>query len=536
MPVTVYNNELSNRRFHALRVYNLYRAILGLLFIAAAFSPIGKELITPDTSIHFKVFAFIYLGINMLIIAISRKPPNTIQIFTIVCLDIVLLSLLFYLSRKQATGLGNLLIVSVAAGNILLKGRTGIAIAALATLCIIALSIYQTLVPDQQSKSINAGLLGAIIFATAIFVQSLSERIRRSEELARQRSTEFYNLQKLNQLIIQRMRTGILVIDAHERIIMMNQASHFFLNSPVQTPTLLQVSPDLHACYQQWKESPEQTPKPFQTSPDRPKVQSSFTQIYDNESSKVIIFLDDLTALNQQAQQLKLASLGKLTAAIAHEIRNPLGAISHAAQLLNESDQLNNADQRLIEIIQNHSRRMNIIIENVLQLTRRKTSNPQALLLNDWIKQFLTEEPFPGFSNPVISFLPSPLPIQVMADPDQITQVVTNLCQNGLRYSFKKNQQATLQLHTGLREDNGLPYLDITDNGPGMKPEVRNHLFVPFYTTEPRGTGLGLYISKELCEANQATLELVQYEPGCTFRITFTHGQQESLYLNDTDE
>ena len=218
--------------------------------------------------------------------------------------------------------------------------------------------------------------------------------------------------------------------------------------------------------------------------------------------------LEKTAQTTQKAQQLKLASLGRLTASIAHEIRNPLGAISHAAQLLNESEQISGADKRLLTIIEQHCHRVNNIIETILQLSRRQKSTPQLINLKDWLDSFIDE------------FIQTPVLIRF--DTDQLYQVVYNMVNNAFRYSAK-NKHNTIEMMADVDNINQLPYLEIYDLGPGVAEDNQKNLFEPFFTTEKHGTGLGLYLARELCEANQAHLDYIPQPEGACFRITFSH-------------
>ncbi|MFN3587056.1 MAG: sensor histidine kinase, partial [Moraxellaceae bacterium] len=225
--------------------------------------------------------------------------------------------------------------------------------------------------------------------------------------------------------------------------------------------------------------------------------------------------------------QLKLASLGRLTASIAHEIRNPLGAISHATQLLAESPDLLGPDRRLLEIIDQHCRRMNGIVENVLSVSRRQQSYPEVLELAEWLTRFREEHLALPREHPVDIVLrleKSLLPVRF--DPQQLYQVVSNLVANGMRYNRKTTGIERVQIEAGILPVSQQPYLDVIDEGPGIPQAQIDHLFEPFYTTEASGTGLGLYLSREICEANQARLDHLPRQPGACFRITFSHPER----------
>ena len=280
---------------------------------------------------------------------------------------------------------------------------------------------------------------------------------------------------------------------------------------------------------QQWLDNPTLRPQSLQAVAEGPVLQPSFVSLQRGEQRDTLIFLDDISQIAQQAQQLKLASLGRLTAGIAHEIRNPLGAISHAAQLLQESDELTGPDQRLAQIIQDQSRRMNLVIENVLQLSRRRQAEPQLLDLKYWLHRFASE--FRNASGPgqTLHIETNSGTIQTRMDPHQLTQVLTNLVQNGLRYSSQKNKVGQVWLKLFRDPESDLPVLEVMDDGAGVPAEQVQHIFEPFYTTENKGTGLGLYISRELCESNQARLDYRPRETGGScFRITFAHPRKLS--------
>ena len=259
-------------------------------------------------------------------------------------------------------------------------------------------------------------------------------------------------------------------------------------------------------------------------------MQASFAQLQNEHNVQTLIFLEDTSKLNQHAQQLKLVSLGRLTAGIAHEIRNPLGAISHAAQLLHESHHLDQADQRLTQIIQDQSRRMNTVIENVLQLSRQRKTEPQLLDLKYWLHRFASEFRSNSTANRTLHLSTTGNSLQTRMDPHQLDQVLNNLVENGLRYSSKLHRQSQVWLHLYRHPHTDLPTLEIRDDGPGIPEESEQNLFEPFFTTESKGTGLGLYISRELCESNQARLDyLPSKSDGCCFKITFAHPHKMSV-------
>lgn len=509
-----------------LRLYHFYRLAIGLALVLLITSDLHVDLLEMTNADLFRRGAWLYLILNIVIAVGMNRPRHTAQVFGIAVMDVVLLSALFYLGGGTPSGIGNLLIIAVAIANILLRGRIGILIAALAAIGLIYLTFYLSLSrPAAGSQFVQAGALGTLCFVAALFVQRLSRRLQASESLARQRAEEVANLEALNALILQRMRTGILVLNPEQRVLLANRAALTLLGQEAAAGEALQTHcPELVERLRQWQSNPTLRPQNLRAVAGGPTVQPSFANLQHGDQQDTLVFLEDVSQITQQAQQLKLASLGRLTAGIAHEIRNPLGAISHAAQLLQESESLDAPDRRLTQIIQDHSRRMNLIIENVLQLSRRRQAEPQLLDLKYWAHRFAGEFRASIKPNQALHVDVTGSSLQTRMDPNQLIQVLTNLVQNGLRYSGQHNDRAQVWLRLYREDSSDLPVLEVLDDGPGVPAEQVPNIFEPFYTTENKGTGLGLYISRELCESNQARLD---YRPreggGSCFRIVFAH-------------
>ncbi|HEV8079037.1 MAG TPA: ATP-binding protein, partial [Marinobacter sp.] len=420
---------------------------------------------------------------------------------------------------------------------IMTPGRMGTFYAALATLSSLAIALWAML---EQGKSaddvVRAGSLGIVYFVTAAALQYIAIRLRRSEALANSRAQSLAELEQINQQIIQRMRTGILVLDHDGQVRLMNAAASEMLAgytvSMQLTATEQAVNTNLlpitlRAGLRSWLINPQQIIAPFQPTITSPPIQATFAHLDQNAGKLVLVFLEDISRVTQQAQQIKLASLGQLTASIAHEIRNPLGAISHAAQLLDESPNIDTADQKMLTIIHRHSKRVNAIIENVLGVSRREISTAELIGLRPWLEQFRNDFlQTHSQHEPVIIRLhvqPDTHPT-ARFDTNQLEQVLINLCDNGLRYSQLHCGEAKIDIFAGIAADGACAYLDIQDYGPGVAKENTSSVFEPFFTTDKSGTGLGLYLAKELCEANQAHLSLINSsQPGCCFRVMFAH-------------
>jgi two-component system sensor histidine kinase PilS (NtrC family) len=286
---------------------------------------------------------------------------------------------------------------------------------------------------------------------------------------------------------------------------------------------LMQTAPELAEEWKRWLAAPQRISEAIRLKNNPLDMSPRFARIGGEQAGGTLIFLQDMAAMAQQAQQLQLASLGRLTASIAHEIRNPLGAISHAGQLLAESDQLGQNDQRLTQIITDHSARLNTIVENIMSVSRRRTTQIELIQLKDYLDGFVVDfTTGMGIDKNVIQVEIDPPDTVVRFDSGHLHQILTNLCDNGLRHSRQSEGPIKLILRGGLEPGNSRPHLDFIDTGPGVSEEAMQHLFEPFFTTEVRGTGLGLYLSRELAEGNQAHLNYLRQDDGKGFfRLTF---------------
>lgn len=524
-----------NEDWRLLRIYAWYRFLLSILLISVfALKPVMPMMGGLNRPL-FLATALGYFITTISAVLFLRQPRRQIPTysFMLLLLDILVLTLMTHATGELNTQLGLLFLVVIAAGNILLAGRMGALVAAIAAIAILYEQFYISLSNDNLFSPLalaQTSIMGISFFAMALFSQIIVHRMRQGEALAALRAQDIADLQRLNEQIIRRMRTGIIAIDTQGRVLLSNDSARQLLgldrNIRMFSP-LSEVSILLDAALYAWQQNPQLRPTPFRNMQDCPEISTSFARLNPgSDNSPVLLFLEDNTQLTQQAQQLKLASLGRLTASIAHEVRNPLGAISHATQLLAESDAISGPDRRLLDIISQHCLRMNGVVENVLSVSRRQPSSPQTFMLNEWLKEFREEYLALPDSNTRMDLQLLDTDRGIRFDPPQLYQVISNLVMNGLRYSIKRTGKSHILLAAGRLTVNDQPCLDIIDDGPGMTPEQLEHLFEPFFTTESSGTGLGLYLSREICEANQARLDYIPRSSGACFRITFAHSDK----------
>jgi two-component system sensor histidine kinase PilS (NtrC family) len=509
-----------------LRLYHLYRLTIGVMLVLLISSSLDAELLELADIDLFRTGCWLYLVLNILIVVLLERPTSQGQLFLLAVSDAFMLSALFYAGGGAPSGIGNLIIASVAISNVLLRKRPGLLIAAISAIGIIYLTFYISYhKPSAANHYVQAGSLGALCFAAALLVQALVRRLQASEDIAEQRAADVNNLEELNALILQRMRTGILVLDAKRTVLLANQSALTLLgHEELLGRNIDDYSLPLVDRLRQWQVNPTLAPRSISTSAIGPVLRAGFIALTRGNHRHTLIFLEDLSQISQQAQQLKLAALGRLTAGIAHEIRNPLGAISHAAQLLGESEELDDADRRLSQIIQDQSRRMNLVIENVLQLSRRRQTEANLLDLRQWLERYVAELGSSLAPDQEVHLQTGSGLLTTRMDAEQLQQVMTNLVQNGLRYSAQLHPRAQVWLRLFHNPMSELPTLEVLDDGPGVAQEHLTKIFEPFFTTESNGTGLGLYLSRELCESNQANLDYSPREGGGScMRITFAH-------------
>ncbi len=517
-----------------LGLLNLYRLLLSGFFLALILQDAPPRPLGEFAPHVFLILSLAYLTFTIIcaLTMIVRWPAFHYQLYIQIPLDIIFITLLMHASGGISSGLGILLVVAIAAGSILSTGRMAILFAAIASLAILGEQIYsQSSHIAVSSGYTRAGLLGATFFATALLANLLAKRMLASEALASQRGEDLAQMAELTNYIVQRMQTGIVVLGMDDQIRLMNESAWHLLDTKPnkQGQKLNNASPALAKQLRLWRQQPQREPDSFSPSQTSGPVLPRFAKLGGDESSGTLIFLEDTSGITQQAQHLKLASLGRLTASIAHEIRNPLAAISYAGQLLAESSTLDNGDMRFTQIIREQSQRMNKMIENILQLSRRNPLQLADFKLQPWLGEFITE--FTRSQNIEKTQVELELNVQditVRMDPSQLQQVLWNLCENGLRYA-PATSNPKLKLRVGILPESQYPFLDVMDFGAGIAPEIAQQIFEPFFTTQQGGTGLGLYIARELCESNQARLSHTEMPIGTCFRITFADPRRRQV-------
>lgn len=487
---------------------------------------------------HEKPTLYVSIAVGYLLFAIlwefalrRRWLSRTMLGSTQIAVDIVAIVALMHASSGVSSGIGGLLIIYVGAGSLVLPAKYPPTFAALATFGILGQQIASQIMGlSAPTNYPAAGILSGVIFAIALTAQPLARRIQASEALARQFGVDLKNLSELNQYIVQHLRESIVVVDAYNDVRLINSSASRLLglvDIPSETP-LAAIFEPLADYVQEWRRDMSKSSHPeftLNTADTSTRVTAHLAPLGKDGQRKgpILIFLEDASLMNARVQQSKLASLGRLSASIAHEIRNPVGAMSHAAQLLAESKALTSDDIRLTEIIQSHSSRVSHIIDNVLQLSRRDKSRPELLPLKSWLDEFASEfVDTLQLQEGEFSIRDVPDDLEVRMDRSHLRQVLWNLCDNAIKYASETGG-ILVEVRAGRMQDGkGRPYVEVLDCGLGVDKVTADKIFEPFFTARSGGTGLGLYISRELCELNRATLVYLDRPGGGSiFRIVF---------------
>jgi two-component system sensor histidine kinase PilS (NtrC family) len=527
LPATLDTPAGETLPWRLLHVLNLFRMVVGGVVVTLYFSDRSPRLlgeVFPDLFLWTGILYFCFSALASFTIR-AHRPGLELQTYAQLAADIAAVVLLMHSSGGVESGLGSLLFISIAVNSVLLSQRIGIAFAAIATLAILVeqtLSVlYGTGGPGGYTQT---GILGVILFAAAFGGHFVGTRLRESTALAEQRGVDLANLSEINEYVIKHMRTGILVVDEKDHVRMLNSAAAASLKTSAGgTQNLGDIAPRLKSELDAWRRDIYQRPATIAAGDGRPLI-PHFASVGGSRNGGALILLEDASTVAEQVRQMKLAALGRLTASIAHEIRNPLTAVSHASQLLAESPNLSNEDRRLTEIINEHTARVERMVENIMQLSRRDSIRAEELDLVGWLKDFIAEfRDRHGLSGQAL-LLQSEVDgeLRLRADPSHLHQILWNLSENALRYGAAAGQGARIEFHVAGTQTPGGASLEILDQGPGVPADMAEHIFEPFYTSNPRGTGLGLFIARELCECNRARLS---YEPrprgGSCFRIVF---------------
>ncbi len=504
-----------------LYFFTLYRLLEAALLCLAVFSPVGMLLGEPRHRLLAAAVAIGYLLAAGILFFAGRRGAIRTQVLAGVAVDIAAAALAMHALPISSAGIAMMLLFNVGAAALLLPLRLGLSAAIVAGAALAGEYVWSMLSDGGASRPLAEVLMfGVSYMAIATLTNLVGRQLRASEALAAQRGSQVANLAEVNELIIRRMRTGVLLVDGDGTIKLANEAAMLQMGGDaLDQRELLLAAPQLAARLQRWKQDGRQDAQPLQLAPDLPETMPRFARLMAS-GEQALVFLDDASLTAQRAESLTLATLGRFSASLAQEIRNPLAAISYANQLLEESRGIPEADRRLLQIIYQQTQRMNGIVENVLGLAKRERAQPEHVELGEFARHFVADyRNSHPLEHDILEAGTPATALPCLIDRRQLQQAVTVLVSNALTYGRMPGEPARIAVRVHA-DDDGAPLLDVVDRGPGIPDRVAAQLFRPFHTTSPHGTGLGLYIARELCLANQASLTYVALPAGgACFRI-----------------
>lgn len=509
MAATAAADDVPEAFWKSLGLFNLSRMVLaGVLLAAILIYRDGRVFGASNPALFYQtVITYFCLSLAF---GWALKRVRTVfaaHLAVQAVTDIVVVALLLHASGGIRSGLGILLLMPLAAAASVSRGRMSLFFASLATFALLVENTWWVLQFDTGlTDYFPSGLMAAGCFAVSLVTNRLARRLVLNEELVRKRSADLRNQLEINRLVIRDMPSGVLAVTADGRVSLSNpEAERLLGQSSVTGRPLRELAGGLADAVTRWR-SVSGPAAPSLRLAGR-EVQIRLHDAAGEERGDLVIFLEDTNKLREHAQQAKLAALGRLTANIAHEIRNPLSAINHAAELLRE--EAGPSAARLTRIITENAARLDRIVGEVLELNRRDRTQPERIDLAPFLQAFVDQI---GASQqvPVEAFrLHLPVDTRMTFDRQHLNQILWNLVINAWRHS--RQQAASVQL-VAIRNADGSTALHVVDDGPGVANQDTGKLFEPFFTTAARGTGLGLYIARELAVANGAVLEYLAPE------------------------
>ena len=515
------------RSLHAMNSTRIVIAVLLLLYLA-----FDRQDYAPSYYLYAETcIAYVIVAVCFALLSFYVRKRFLLQVVAQISIDLAIISILYMTAGGARSGLVILYLFPLAGAAILAPLTLALLSASLVALFLLGETLYQVFLGERSVPLTQAGLYGMVFFAIVLVVSRLAAKLIGQEELAARRGADLQIQQAINQIVMADVEDGILVVGREARVFASNPAAQFMLGLSDEqrdfrlgdVPALTPIAQAFGAWLQQSDSRPAPRTAFVTVKPQHGmgadghapawtgrrdlsahlKLRFARVDTPDEAAERCVIFMQDVTAIENQAQQLKLASMGRLTASIAHEVRNPLSAIGHATALLAE-DLPGPGQVRLLKIVGDNVARVNRMVEDILQLSRKVQPNGDPLQLDGFLSELKTEFQETHSLSDDMMWLGNTGAAPVRFDPLHLREVLVNLLTNAVRYA--SGAAASIRIYA-VNDAAGRMELHVQDDGPGISPEVRSHLFEPFYTTSNKGTGLGLYLARELCLNNEATLD-----------------------------
>lgn len=525
-------------RLRILKYFSVYSAVITIALMSLFFMDMDLDFLGKANPKLYPMVLSLHavMTIVFMVLAFSIGQAHYDHLIAFFLIDITLVAGLIFSSGTD-TSLSYLMVINIAVGNALVSGQKGFLLSAWATISLMYIEYYF----EQKGlpySFVNTGILGFIFFVSALIIQALVKRLHLSVDINRQQADSLLSMEQLTKLVLKRLETGVLVIDNNCQIIFQNTAAQKLLGYPGAIRSLPEK---LQVRYEQYLKFPKFKPEPFKAGPTTAKVQIMFSPLMPGTNRGTVVFIEDTNVVYQQAQQLKQQSLGKLSASIVREIKEPMKGIYQIAKSMKQS-LLASGNRESHELIKNYSARIERIINNVQNLSNSKATEFEKTPMGKWTQLLTKKLEKSLLKNIVLQVKISRLPMNVYCDRSQIQQAVTNIIENAAYFSKQKNGEAArVIILVGENKVTRETVIEIQDNGYGVGLDDLDHIFEPFYTSEENKSGLGLYLAKQFCEMNMARLDYVAAQQGARFRITFPDiahvkrqlEQQEDFKLRD---
>ena len=493
---------------------------------------------------------------------LALRPRGPGRAFDAQWLPAVGLDLLFFATLQWQGNLGinytPLLALPVVMAAILGSRALALGTAALTALMLLGYAAWTVSASAWANTAdmAQAGLTGAGLLMLALLTNQLASRLVREEAVARRSRIEAQVQSLVNNMVIEALPDGVLVVDSTHLVRAANPAARLMLGSDQEvTPHLFSLHDNpawlqlMHIAQLTFADTPVDAAEVIlhheDRMPSRLQVRTQRTPpIGDSGVSLCVMFLQDLREMEARLRTEKLASMGRMSAAVAHEIRNPLAAISQANALL-EEDLESPLQRRLTDMVRQNAERLQHIVEDVLNVARVQgpgdALETHALALDEEADTFCGEWAQQHAAGARLRVDLNAPEVQVQFARDHLRRILVNLLDNAARYASAHEGAIQVATHA-VRH--GPVMLMVWSDGAAMEPAVRRHLFEPFFSSESRSSGLGLFICRELCERHGATIayertareQAGQVVEGNEFFVSFrrAHSGHSTFNLEDT--
>jgi len=496
-----------------LSYLSIFRLLISLILLYATLintELVFTQLVLDRNTIGASILlSYFVMAVFLLIDTRRRTTRPFATAAATLFIDVLFLSIFLLLFAQMGSSLAILLIFTSASAAILLPMRLALFIASIVVLAFIYTAVVTWFAQGETTATVvRAGIYGLTTFTGTILVNLLTRWLKDYRLTAERQAVQLTRLEQVNELVIRRMRNGVLAVDSDGRIQLMNESAWFLLGSPKANQKILaNICPQLDKALTDWYNNPSMEVAAMTLYSSQARIAPKFVSLPGTSSIRVLIFLDDNEVISQRAVEMSAHMLANLSGSIAHEIRNPLAAINHAAQLLDESEEIADSDLRLVDIIHSQAGRMNGIVENILQLSRHEKSRPDIFELVPFLKELSveTKSSLPGIRL-TVEVNPEEEGTLVLFDRSQLHQIVGKLLENANRHARLDAAIPQVVLTMKHLPKTGYCVITVEDNGPGIPEGNLKRIFEPFFTTHKQGSGLGLYIARQLCDVNQAEL------------------------------